>query len=251
MTIKKTICLLILCLFFSGFKLFCQSNLALLNFLKNSQSFDSAYITLLNENSGADRPIIRTIDGKHRQLIAQTISSKGYYNILIQEDSIGVYLTVINEIQENKDKKVIKNVVLKIDSARFNNFLSIHNKTYQSALSANLYKNFSVNRYGRACGWGGMPTEKFSEMMYVCLRGSIGAITLRNWLKDYDYETKIMGATGLLILQARGAKLTDDDIETIEHLRQLNLPINYCSGCTEWNPVSSSRLLEKKIIAYY
>jgi hypothetical protein len=72
---------------------------------------------------------------------------------------------------------------------------------------------------------------------------------LRKWIQHFDYETKILGATGLLILQQKGIKLTDSDLEIIEHLRKLNVPINYCSGCTVWGPAFSADLLSNRTIA--
>ena len=74
--------------------------------------------------------------------------------------------------------------------------------------------------------------------------------SLRNWIHDNDYEKKVTGATGLLILERKGMILTNDDIVKIEHLRNLDLPIRYCFGCTGWQPQSSRELLNEKSISY-
>ncbi|HWR32232.1 MAG TPA: hypothetical protein VN451_01800 [Chitinophagaceae bacterium] len=185
----------------------------------------------------------RKIDGGHEQLICA-----GDYNMLLQQDDKGIYLAVITRTLYSKTKDSILNILFEIIPSRFNRFAAIHDSIYHSVTSSLSYKHFIANRYGVACGSSAEQTPAIRQM--VSFVKEYDTSSLRNWICDNDYEKKIIGATGLLILERKGMTLNNDDVAKIEHLRNLNLPIMYCHGCTVWQPESSGDLLNEKSISY-
>jgi hypothetical protein len=215
--------------------------------VKKKTSVDSVYRFLGQQGFDVSENIIRPIDAGHDQLIAEYGESE-IYNLLLQGDAAGIYLMVINRIDYTKTRNK-KNILFEYDSARLQQFLSVHDSIYQTSTPIGLFKDFEVNRYGSACGFPGAPTPKFPAMMLFTK--SNNTVSLRKWLQSPDYETKVLGATGLLILRQKKNRLTMEDMEITDHLKKPDMPINYCSGCTDWLPVSSVELLSNKQIAMY
>lgn len=54
---------------------------------------------------------------------------------------------------------------------------------------------------------------------------------LRSWLRSMNVEVQAYGAEGLLILNALGIPIQEDDCELIENLISSNQEIFSCSGC--------------------
>jgi hypothetical protein len=206
---------------------------------------DSVYNFLVNENpprGGVYDVIRRNIDGGHVQLIAEYRSHKSNYNILIQSDINGIYLAVVNTVKPGKETGLEKNKFFYTDPERLTRFIALHDSIYHSSLTAGDFKQFVMNRYGRACGFAATPTPKYSRMMQLVDNKDV--LTLRMWLKNADYETKTIAATGLQALQMQKIILNMDDLLIIAHLKRLDIPINYCSGCTDWQPKRSSTIID-------
>jgi hypothetical protein len=160
-------------------------------------SLDSVYNFLNPERniSSSDPDVIRRkIDGGHRQLVGSYYQNKSAYHLLVQSDSNGIYLAVVNRINE-KINVFSKNKFFYTSAPGLNRFISLHDSIYHSALTPEDFKHFVLNRYGRACGYAGSPTEKFSIMMQLMKKSDIQS--LRWWLKSPDYETKVIAARGI------------------------------------------------------
>lgn len=68
---------------------------------------------------------------------------------------------------------------------------------------------------------------------------------LKALIQQPNYELKVIGAVGLLSLESRsGICIEEKYSQIIEHIRLLNIPINFCAGCTEWDPMPSWSLID-------
>ncbi len=185
---------------------------------------------------------IRVIDFNHDQLVGHFGDCNHYYDLLAQQDSIGIYLIVITKVSYNKKTGYnTKPVIFWRDTARLSSFLTKFNSLYHSTLNENSVRSFRFHRFGRACSVSGAPTERFAEMQKLVAGND--QVSLKQWIRAFDYETKVIGAFGLLKLQKAGMQIGKEDQEIISRLRMYHYFINFCSGCTSWEPNPSSSLL--------
>lgn len=216
----------------------------IISLIKESKSIDTVQKYI--ESAGPFRfwdLTRRKIDGGHEQLVGD-----GDYSMLLQQDEEGIYLAVINRIPYDETRDSITNVLFEVVPSRFSHFAAIHDSIYHGVTSSLSYKHFTANTYGIICGSSAEQTPVITQM--VSFVNEQDTSSLRNWVCDNDYEKKVTGATGLLILERKGMTLNNDDVGKIEHLRDLNLPIRYCLGCTGWQPESSQVLLNEKSISF-
>ena len=189
--------------------------------LKNNASIDTILYLLDRDDFSMHNFNLRTIDGNHRQLIGSFETEIGQCDFLLQQNEKGIYLAVINRISYKNNQQYFQNVLLLIDSSGFNEYNLIHHKEYNIAVDSNALKKFQIIEYGIACGFNGKPTEQFLTMKRLCSTKNLRL--LRQWVQNFDYETKVLGATGLLVLEQKGIKLSDNDKKMIAHLKKLNI----------------------------
>jgi len=251
MQLLKIIHCLLLFLIFSPYGLEAQLTIKKINHLLNRKKPIDAIYRLCKSNK--EDPFLicikRTVDGGHTQIIARIKDYDKYYDILVQENGKKGYLAVINEMIYKKGADILlKNILFKIDSLHLTSFVAIHDSIYNSLLKIDSFKTFSIKQYAAACGSGGVASPEFAEMTDLVSR--YDTTSLIKWIQHFDYESKIMGATGLLILQKKGIQLNNSTLAIIVHLKKLNVPINQCFGCMSWDPASSQVLLDKEIIEF-
>lgn len=247
MRLLKPSLILILLQLFSLYTLHAQPTIEkVYRFLENKREIDGVERLLNKIEMTFSNPIKRKIDGGHTQLVAEMESDGEYYSILLQQDKAGIYLAVINEVKPAEKGWIKRNTYFRVDSTRLLHFIAVHDGIYQSSNSIDQFRLFSFNRYGFACGSGGSPTPKNALMNSLISINDTGA--LKKWMTDFDYETKILGATGLLILQQQGIGIDSASLAIINHLKALALPINACMGCTFGDTIPSGSLLDDEWI---
>jgi len=231
--------LFLLLIYFSN-KADCQINQQLLvKFIeknKHLKKIQSAY----QNRSSAEACILRKIDANHKQLIIE--NSRGL-DILLQEDSLGIYLISICKAQRYGQAGKSENIFFKTDTARLNYFINCHDSVYGGKTTIEMFKNYKIDRFGPACSSSGMPSEGYREMkLLVSNQDSSG---LKAFIKQPNYELKVIGAAGLLSLESGSGICVEEKYnQIIRHLRLLKMPINFCLGCTVWEPMPSWYLID-------
>lgn len=86
-----------------------------------------------------------------------------------------------------------------------------------------------VLEFGNGCGIGVMPPEYCSAMFTLVHRKKTA--TLRRWLRSECREAQAYGAMGLMMLNARGIAVQENDRAIIKTLIALNDPLISCDGC--------------------
>lgn len=218
----------------------CQTDQQLLvKFIEKSKhlkKIQSAY----QHRSSAEACILRKIDANHRQLIIE--NSRGL-NILLQEDSLGIYLISVGKAQRCGQEGKSENIFFKTDTARLNYFIFRHDSIYGGKTTVEMFKNYKIDRFGPACFSSGMPSDGYREMkLLVSNQDSSG---LKAFIKQPNYELKVIGVIGLLLLE-RGSGICVEEKynQIIKHLRLLKMPVNFCLGCTVWEPMPSWYLID-------
>lgn len=218
----------------------CQTDQQLLvKFIEKSKhlkKIQSAY----QHRSSAEACILRKIDANHKQLI---IENSGGLDILLQEDSLGIYLISISKAQRYGQAGKSENILFKTDTTRLNHFIIRHDSVYGGKTTVEMFKNYKIDRFGPACYSMGVPSEGIKQMRtLVSNKDSSG---LKALIQQPNYELKVIGAVGLLSLESRsGICIEEKYSQIIGHIRLLNIPINFCAGCTEWDPMPSWLLID-------
>jgi hypothetical protein len=218
----------------------CQTDQQLLvKFIEKSKHLKKIQSAYQNRSS-AEACILRKIDANHKQLV---IENSGGLDVLLQEDSSGIYLISISKAQRYGKAGKSENIFFKTDTARLKSFILQHDSVYGGKTTIDMFKNYKIHRFGPACYYSGMPSDGYRDMkLLVSNQDSSG---LKAFIKQPNYELKIIGAVGLLSLESSsGICVEEKYTKIIRHLRLLNLPINFCLGCTEWEPMLSWYLID-------
>lgn len=196
----------------------------------------------LKKGINLETNLLRKIDGNDVQLIAEINLKEGVLHLLIQADRQGTYLSLANLTKADKSETATETIFIFYDNFRLNRFLNFHNTIYSSTISVDDLKQFQVHRFGPACSYAGIPSKGYKEMESLVSKKDTA--TLRGYTRSANYELKILGLKGLQRLENTGIKLYNSDKELIKHLILADIPINFCLGCTFWEPMSSSTLLQ-------
>jgi hypothetical protein len=162
------------------------------------------------------------------------IHSKSFaiYLVLNSEDSIiiGVVREVIS--WEPGFEKIEKSDVFCLNLLQLDDYLTQHEQLYKMKKNKTEFINQITGLiiYGFGCSNGGGYYSPEAIKMIKYVRKNKYK-KLSNWLKEINPELQVYAIEGLMMLANRGIKIKPNDALIIQHLKDRNSKINYCSGC--------------------
>ncbi len=110
-------------------------------------------------------------------------------------------------------------------------------------------EDFRLYVYGVACGPGGSPPPLMQKMIDEVNTGRYERLS--EWLHSLNPELAAYGYTGLSFLRMKGRPIKPADSLRMARLKELDIPLNICNGCTGKKKKMSRMLNEKELYQMY
>ena len=99
--------------------------------------------------------------------------------------------------------------------------------------------------YGRSCGRAGIDPDLRVELENLVRNEDVATLIL--WLDNDLLSKRIYATEGLIRLHNSGIQLTQEQINRIKNIKQLDVKIWTCSGCEYWRDSVKSLLKDYTI----
>ena len=162
---------------------------------------------------------------EHHRILIMSWNGELKLNIISRDQKIKIVW--LSEF--NSSKEMHSNILTIVkDSIFLENYISKHNKFYQTKLTHSDFKNQTLEEIvvGFGCGEVGLDIPKESQRT-LRLAKKRNRKELNKYLTSFSLELQTLGAIGLLKI----GKLSNEQKLIIEHLKKRNSVIYSCSGC--------------------